>query len=127
MALVRQLKKWSSRILVVASSVLVIWAFGRVGLRAISSGNEDGKTVITVMHWSGGGGQQEDAIVEDSIREFEKRNPSIQINRINPGDTGQYFTKLQTMMASGHPPDIFYMDYSRIPNFVTADQLQPLS
>ncbi|MDP7005022.1 MAG: extracellular solute-binding protein [Phycisphaerales bacterium] len=127
MALVRQLKKWSSRILVVASSVLVIWAFGRVGLRAISSGNEEGKTVITVMHWSGGGGQQEDAIVEDSIREFEKRNPSIQINRINPGDTGQYFTKLQTMMASGHPPDIFYMDYSRIPNFVTADQLQPLS
>jgi multiple sugar transport system permease protein len=127
MVLMRQLKKWSSRFLVLVSTLLVIWAFGRVALRTISSGNTEGKRVITVMHWSGGGGQEEDAIVEHSIAEFQKRNPKIAVNRINPGDTGQYFTKLQTMMASGNPPDIFYMDYSRIPNFVTADQLQGLS
>ena len=127
MALKGTLKTWSSRVLVLVSCVLVIWAFGRVVWRAITSEHAEGKTVITVMHWSGGGGQEEDAIVEDSIRAFEERNPNIAINRINPGDTGQYFTKLQTMMASGDPPDIFYMDYSRIPNFVTADQLQGLS
>ncbi len=48
------------------------------------------------------------------------------VQRINPGDSGQFFTKLQTMMAAGEPPDVFYMDYARLPVFVREGQLSDI-
>ena len=101
-------------LLAVITVVLVILAFLRVGYREAVRivGPEDSEAVeLLLMHWSGGGGQEEDDIVQASIVEFEQRNPNIKVKRINPGDSGQYFTKLQTMMAAGEPPDIFYMDF----------------
>ena len=109
--------------------VLVLGAFGRVGWRELGRlFSNDGEEVVelVLMHWSGGGGQQEDDIVEASIRAFEERNPGLRVKRINPGDSGQYFTKLQTMMAAGEPPDIFYMDFGRMAPFAQAGQLENL-
>jgi len=102
--------------------MFVVWAFVWVGARAFRSHGDDA-TVLRVMHWSGGGGQQEDEIVESSLRTFEAAHPGIVVQRINPGDSGQFFTKLQTMMAAGDPPDVFYMDYARLPVFVREGQL----
>ena len=82
--------------------------------------------VLRVMHWSGGGGKQEDAIVADSIDAFMAEHPGTRVIRINPGDPGQFYTKLQTMMAAGDPPDLFYMNFERLPVFVDADQLMEL-
>lgn len=116
-------------IIVAIAVVLTVWAFARVGTRELSRAltGESGDAVeLVVMHWSGGGGQQEDRIVEDTLRAFEAANPGITVRRINPGDSGQYFTKLQTMMAAGDPPDVFYMDFERIPTFAAAGQLAPL-
>ena len=90
------------------------------------SGGAGDSIELVVMHWSGGGGQQEDQIVEDTLSAFEREHPGIVVRRINPGDSGQYFTKLQTMMAAGEPPDVFYMDFERIPTFASAGQLAPL-
>ena len=87
--------------LVLVAVVLVMGAFGRVGWRELGrllSDDREGVVELVLMHWSGGGGQQEDDIVEASIRAFEERNPGVRVKRINPGDSGQYFTKLQTMM-----------------------------
>ena len=108
--------------------LLTLWAFARVATRELSRvlGGSSDQIELVVMHWAGGGGQQEDQIVEESLRSFEAQNPGIVVKRINPGDSGQYFTKLQTMMAAGDPPDVFYMDFSRMPAFVGAGQLEPL-
>ena len=116
-------------LLTVITVVLVILAFLRVGYREAVRivGPDDSEAVeLVLMHWSGGGGQEEDDIVQASIVEFEQRNPNIKVKRINPGDSGQYFTKLQTMMAAGEPPDIFYMDFARMAPFAEAGQLEEL-
>ena len=115
--------------LAVIAIALVAWAFARVGWREIGrfTANPDAQVVeLRLMHWSGGGGQQEDEIVEASIRAFEENHPGVRVVRINPGDSGQYFTKLQTMMAAGEPPDVFYMDFGRMAPFAEAGQLEPL-
>ena len=114
-------------LLAIAAILIVAWAFVWVAVREVRSSFTAGDEVeLVLMHWSGGGGEEEDAIVADSIRVFEERNPGIRVKRINPGDSGQYFTKLQTMMAAGEPPDVFYMADARMPTFVKSDQLASL-
>ena len=124
----RSLTGFIQTLVILVAIGLTLWAFARVAVREfqrIRGGGADSVELV-VMHWAGGGGQQEDRIVEDSLRESERRNPGITVRRINPGDSGQYFTKLQTMMASGDPPDVFYTDFSRMPAFVGAGQLAEL-
>ena len=86
--------------IILIAILLTLWAFSRVTVREIGRLFQDSsqQVELVVMHWAGGGGQQEDQIVEDSLRAFEEQNPGIVVKRINPGDSGQYFTKLQTMM-----------------------------
>lgn len=113
--------QWSLALIAV---VLVTWAFARVIAREADRliGRENSIELV-VMHWSGGGGQQEDQIVQDALDRFQEEHPDIRIRRINAGDSGQYFTKLQTMMAAGEAPDVFYMDYARLGPYVKAGQL----
>ena len=91
--------------LAIVASLLVLAAFARVAYRTATAGEHAaGETVLTVMHWSGEGGQEEDKIVEDSLRAFEAANPGVRVKRLNPGDAGSFYTKLQTMMAAGEAP-----------------------
>ena len=105
----------------------VIWAFARVGAReGARLFHHDSRTELVVMHWSGEGGQEEDTIVEDALAEFEREHPTLKVRRMNPGDAGSFYTKLQTMMASGDPPDVFYVGSERVPSFVSLGLLAPL-
>ena len=123
----RLLAKPIRTLLGVVAATLVVWAFARVGARELSRvGAADPRTEIVVMHWSGEGGQEEDRIVEDALAQFERENPSIRVRRINPGDAGSFYTKLQTMMASGDAPDVFYVGSERIPAFVSLGLLAPI-
>ncbi len=110
-----------------AAAVLVLWAFARVawreGTRMVSSA---GGTELTVLHWSGEGGPEEDEIVERSLQKFQEANPGVRVRRINPGDAASFYTKLQTMMASGSPPDVFYVGSERIPSFSSLGLLEPV-
>jgi len=107
--------------------IAIAWAFLHVLYReTIGRDADEDAVVLRVMHWSGGGGKQEDAIVADTIDQFMARHPGTRVIRMNPGDPGQFYTKLQTMMAAGDPPDIFYMNFERLPVFVDADQLADL-
>ena len=113
--------------LAVIAAVLVVAAFARVAYRTATAGDaKAGETVLTVMHWSGEGGQEEDKIVEDSLRAFEAANPGVRVKRLNPGDAGSFYTKLQTMMAAGEAPDVFYVGYERVANFASLDLLHPI-
>ena len=114
-------------VLVAVAAVLMSAAFARVAYRTVArSDAKAGEIVLTVMHWSGEGGQQEDKIVEDSLRAFEAANPGVRVKRLNPGDAGSFYTKLQTMMAAGEPPDVFYVGYERVANFASLDLLRPI-
>ena len=108
-------------------ALCVAWAFARVAIREGSRlFHTDARTELVVMHWSGEGGQEEDRIVEDALAQFERENPDLRVRRINPGDAGSFYTKLQTMMASGDPPDVFYVGSERVPSFVALGLLAPL-
>jgi len=113
--------------LVAVAAVLVFAAFARVAYRTVARADaKAGEIVLTVMHWSGEGGQEEDKIVEDSLRAFEAANPGVRVKRLNPGDAGSFYTKLQTMMAAGEPPDVFYVGFERVANFASLDLLRPI-
>lgn len=118
------------RSLLLAALLLVAWSVVRVGdreilgrLRAAAPG--DGIELV-VMHWSGDGGPEEDAIVADALAEFERRHPGVRVRRVNPGDAGSFYTKLQTMLVAGDPPDVFYVGAERVANFVDLGLLAPL-
>ncbi len=121
------LAKTGRRVLAVAAAALVTWSFARVIVRdVVHAGAASGTTKLVVMHWSGGAGQEEDAIVSAALDRFEAAHPSIHVERINPGDAGSYYTKLQTMMAAGTPPDVFYVGDERLPALAGMGVLLPL-
>ncbi|MEZ6016461.1 MAG: extracellular solute-binding protein [Planctomycetota bacterium] len=110
-----------------ALGLVILWAFGRVVRRDVFQGPTSGdSTTLVVMHWSGGAGQEEDQIVRDALARFERANPGIRVERINPGDAGSFYTKLQTMMAAGTPPDVFYVGDERLPSLARMGVLQPI-
>ncbi|NBX36152.1 MAG: extracellular solute-binding protein [Planctomycetes bacterium] len=123
----RALGRFLQGLLAAGAVLLVGWAFVTVGARELGRlFSSDDRTEIVVMHWSGEGGQEEDAIVEAALQRFSAQNPAIRVRRINPGDAASFYTKLQTMMASGDPPDVFYVGSERIPSFVDLGLLLPL-
>ena len=121
--LLRDALRWTLGALAAA---LVLWSFARVIGREF--GRPDGAAAVelTVMHWSGEGGQEEDQIVQRLLRDFEAANPGVRVRRINPGDSGSYYTKLQTMLAAGEPPDVFYVGTERLAAFGSAGLLAPV-
>jgi multiple sugar transport system permease protein len=126
-AMARVIARSFQGLLAAGALVLIAWAFITVGVREFGRlSSSDQRTELVVMHWSGEGGQEEDAIVEAAIARFSAENPSIRVRRINPGDAGSFYTKLQTMMASSDPPDVFYVGSERIPSFVDLGLLLPV-
>ena len=118
---------WATRALAFVAILLVAAATARVAYRTLTAGTlKPGEIELTVMHWSGEGGQEEDAIVQNALREFEAANPGIRVKRINAGSTGEYYTKLQTMMVSDEAPDVFYVGYETVANFAGLDLLRPI-
>ena len=115
------------RLLALVSALAVAWAAVRVARRDLLSGDAGSeRVVLTVMHWSGDAGQEEDRIVEDALRAYEQTHPGVRVERINPGDAGSFYTKLQTMMAAGTPPDVFYCGDERLPSLASMGVLRPL-
>ncbi len=111
-----------------AAVALVLWSFTRVGLRQWNHWRQSAeiKQELVVLHWSGEGGPEEDEIVDNSLHAFEAANPGVRVRRINPGDAGSFYTKLQTMLASGEPPDVFYVGAERVASFSDMGLLEPL-
>ncbi|MSR69995.1 MAG: extracellular solute-binding protein [Phycisphaerales bacterium] len=125
--MIRRTARCIRYLLIALSVAIVLWAFATVVTREVRRlWVQDARTELVVMHWSGEGGQEEDQIVEDALRTFERAHPTLRVRRINPGDAGSFYTKLQTMMASGDGPDVFYVGSERIPAFVALGLLAPL-
>ena len=73
------------------------------------------QTTLTLMGWSSS--QAEDAALAQQVAAFEEAYPDIAVDVNLVPD---YDTTLQTTFASGDPPDVFYIDSSRLPDLVEA-------
>ena len=70
-----------------------------------TSSDDGGEQTITFMGW---GTPQEVSVFETMIAQFEEQYPDIKVEYINvPSE--DYNTKLQTMIAGGNTPDVFYL------------------
>ena len=67
---------------------------------------------LVILQW---GDASEEAIVQSMKEQFEAQHPDIKVLRIQASD---FDSKLKTMMAAGTPPDLFYLSYEHVPEFV---------
>jgi multiple sugar transport system substrate-binding protein len=97
-----------------------------LGLGACSSGggdaSADGTVTLDYILW-------EDTQLEGyeaSIAEFEKQNPTIQVN-LRQEPWTDYWTKLLTQLAGGTAPDVFTNHLTYFPEFVDKGSILDLS
>ena len=76
---------------------------------------------IKYLMW---GRPEEIKAVQNFITEFNKIYPEIKVEIIHTPD---YYTKLQTMIAGGMPPDVMYMGSEYFPSFVKRGALLDLT
>ncbi|WP_165822376.1 ABC transporter substrate-binding protein [Paenibacillus montanisoli] len=90
-----------------------------------ASGTNDEKAELTLV-WSKG--DASDAQLKDILTEFNKLYPNIKVNRIEVigSSWGDYFNKIQTMIAGGNPPDVIRVAIEGIQMFAKQDLLLPL-
>jgi multiple sugar transport system permease protein len=113
------------RLLLSFAAILIVgWSFFDVTRRVVVADRADRDRPVTlaILHW---GDQVEDQIVAKLAQNYMREHPNVRIDRINPG-TGEYASKLRTMMAAGTAPDLFYMSPDRLPEFAALHLLQPL-
>ena len=63
-------------------------------------------TEITFMMW---GAPEEQTVWQAVVDDFQKANPNITV-KVEVSDWDSYWTKLNTLIAGGTPPDVFAMD-----------------
>lgn len=111
-------------LIALAAAALVLFSFGWVMTRPLRTAElRAGQTRLTVLHW---GDKTEDDIVRQLIDAFERQNPDIRVVRTNVGSPAQLQTKLQTMLAAGDPPDLFYLIFEKVAAFASKDVLEAI-
>src|SRR5687767_2422173 len=115
----------SRLLLVFAATLIVAWSFFDVGRRAVGRwrAGHARPVVLTVMHW---GERAEDAVVQKLVDRYTAENAHVEIVRINPGSSGDFRSKLKTMLAAGTPPDVFYLPPDAVPELAGLKLVQPL-
>jgi multiple sugar transport system substrate-binding protein len=81
----------------------------------------DGDVVqLQLMGWASS--DAENVRLQEMIDNFNAANSDVQANLLLVPD---YDTKLQTSLAGGAPPDVFYIDSFKLPDFVAANAIAP--
>lgn len=116
--------KWiqAGCLLLIAMLVLSACAGGSAPSSSSESGKTGGKTQISFWTpFSGGDGEFMAAMVD----KFNQENPDIQVEQLS-NRSEDYYTKLQTSLASDQAPDLAVLHSSRMPQFVPAGYVTPL-
>ncbi|MFC3885074.1 ABC transporter substrate-binding protein [Bacillus songklensis] len=87
-----------------------------------SSGTANEKTEIVLSGW--GGNPAEAKLLEQTLRDFEKKNPDIKVKLDVIAD--QYMDVLKTRLIGGTGPDVFYLDAFEAPGLIETGVLEPL-
>ncbi len=81
----------------------------------------EGVTALQLMGWASS--ESENLRLQEMVDSFNATNPDIQVTLNQVPD---YDTKLQTSLAGGTPPDVFYVDSLKLPDLVKANALLPI-
>lgn len=81
---------------------------------------QDEPVTITLAGWSSS--DAENAALQDAIDAFEEANPNVQVELSLSPD---YVTTQQTAFASGDYAEVFYIDSSKLPDWVEAGVVAP--
>jgi multiple sugar transport system substrate-binding protein len=107
--------KWSAVAMLIPLLLLVMSACG-------GSPTQGGKVHLTYALWD----SNEQVGYQKSIDMFEKQHPNIQVT-IQQADYDQYWQKLDTELAAGAAPDIFWSDLTYFPHYVVQGQLMDVT
>ncbi len=119
--LVARLARW---LLAIAAVFVTLGSFAWVATRPLRNAPLRADQVqLRVLHW---GDKEEDRIVERLVRDFERLNPDVRVVRTNTGSAAQLATKLQTMLASGDPPDLFYLPFEKAAAIASKEVLEDI-
>ncbi len=87
-----------------------------------ASGETTGEMVeLQLMGWSSS--DAENARLQEMVDAYNEQNPGVNVTLNQVPD---YDTALQAAMAGGVPPDVFYIDSFRLPDYVAANSLMPI-
>lgn len=86
-----------------------------------STGTTGDMTELSLMGWSSS--DAENARLQEMVDTFNDANPDLHVTLNQVPD---YDTALQTAIAGGAPPDVFYIDSFRLPDYVEAGALMPI-
>lgn len=78
-----------------------------------------GSISLSVMAW---GNFVQQKVMQQALQEFDKQHPNVKASYISTQGGNQY-TKLDTMIAGGVPPDVFYLDPPHIPVYAVKGAL----
>lgn len=84
---------------------------------------ENGPITLTASGWTSS--PAEDALVQANLNKFQQAHPNIQV-KWSP-ITGDYPTKMRANVASGSPPDVFYLSTDMAPEYISSGKLLDLS
>lgn len=87
-----------------------------------TSGDSDEKTTVTLAGW--GGNPTEQDLLEQTLAEFEEKNPNIDVKLEVIAD--QYMDVMKTRLIGGEGPDVFYLDAFEAPALIETGVLEPL-
>ena len=76
---------------------------------------------LTLMGWSSS--DAENVRLQEMVDTFNAANPDLHVTL---NQVPEYDTALQTAIAGGAPPDVFYIDSFKLPDFVEAGALTPI-
>lgn len=85
---------------------------------------QQGKAQITL--WQQKFTDQEDAWYKEQVAAFNDSQDEVEIkHQIIPGDA--WDQKMKAAQAAGTAPDVYTINYNKVPSFAQLDQIQPLS
>lgn len=99
-------------------------AFLLTGCGNNNESSTKGTTTIKFTDFSASPDHTKD--LKEMIAGFEKENPKIHVD-LQMLSFNDYFTKLQTQMAGGMPPDVFELNYENFYNYAKKGTLANLS
>lgn len=80
----------------------------------------EGVIALQLMGWASS--DAENVRLQEVVDQFNETHEDIQVSlNLSP----QYDERLQTSLAGGSPPDVFYIDSLRLPDLVAAGALEP--
>ena len=112
-------KKWFTFLLVALMAMLLVACGGGTTEEAAAPSGD--MIELQLMGWSSS--DAENARLQEMVDTYNANNPGVNVTLSQVPD---YDTVLQTAMAGGEPPDVFYIDSFRLPDYVAADSLMPI-